>query len=322
MSGTRDSELFGEVRRALGKDRRVKSADLIQLSVENGVVQLWGNVESAAEKAAAEEVARSQSGVKDVVNALTVVMATPALDEQKELAEAVEKALVEGHRVRPRDIGVASVEHGVVRLVGHAGSVAEERAAVAAVAAVPGVRDVVSEVTIGEVEPEEAIEIFDDAAIKGMVNSAISERGVTIYDEDTLVDGGVVYLRGRVANEQESRVAEQAAAAVAGVRDTVNQLVLDHALESRNPDEALAARVTQALQRDRRVSPAQVHVQSVRGDVHLFGYVDSIDDQNAAIAIAKSVPGVRRVFSDIVIMDRTTFGTGQREVGAEREEAE
>ena len=310
---------MGAVRWALEKDPGVGSADLIHVSVENGVVQLWGDVDSAAEKATAEDVARAQPGTRDVINALTVVMATPALDERQELAAAVAQALARARGVWPKDIGVASVERGVVRLVGHADAVAEERAAIAAVTRVPGVRQVVSEVVIGALPLAEATAVFDDAALKGMVSCAIAERGVTIYDEDTVVDGGIVYLRGLVTDPREVKVAEEAAAAVAGVQDTVNRLVVAHVSTSRDVDEALAARVTEALQRDGRVSPAAVHVQSVRGDVHIFGYVDSIDDQNAAIAVARSVPGVRRVFSDIVITDRTSLGSADKEPGLERD---
>lgn len=314
-----DRELMGAVRWALEKDPGVGSADLIHVSVENGLVQLWGDVGSAGEKATAEAVARAQPGTRDVVNALTVVMVTPALDERKELEAAVAEALARARGVRPKDIGVASVEHGVVHLVGHAYAVAEERAAIAAVARVPGVREVVSEVVIGDVPLAEATEVFDDAATKGMVNSAITERGVTIYDQDTLVEGGIVYLRGMVTDPREVKVAEEAAAAVAGVRDTVNQLVVAHVATSRNADEALGARVTEALQRDGRVSPAGVHVQCVGGDAHLFGYVDSIEDQNAVIAVAQSVPGVRSVFSDVVITDRTSLGSADKQKGMKRE---
>src|SRR3990172_8218508 len=115
-----DREVMGAVRWALEKDPCVGSADLIHVSVEDGVVQLWGDVGSAAEKTAAGAMGRAQPGVKDVSNVLTVVMATPALDERKELAAAVAEALSRAAGVCPKDISVASVAHGVVRLGGRA----------------------------------------------------------------------------------------------------------------------------------------------------------------------------------------------------------
>lgn len=66
-----DSGITAKVATQLASDDRVKSSE-IDVETQKGVVTLKGNVDGDEAKAAAEEIARSIDGVKNVVNLITV----------------------------------------------------------------------------------------------------------------------------------------------------------------------------------------------------------------------------------------------------------
>ena len=66
-----DAAITTKVKTQMATDKQVSAMD-VSVSTEKGVVRLSGVVDSAAEKARAEEVARSVAGVKSVDNALVV----------------------------------------------------------------------------------------------------------------------------------------------------------------------------------------------------------------------------------------------------------
>ena len=68
---TDDSVITGKVKSALIADSRTNALQ-IEVTTNNGVVQLGGFVNSSAAKQAAQEVARSVPGVKSVTNSLSV----------------------------------------------------------------------------------------------------------------------------------------------------------------------------------------------------------------------------------------------------------
>lgn len=66
-----DDVIYDQVRRRLANDPDVKGGGL-QVDVKNGLVTIRGVVETEKQKNKAEKVARKVSGVKKVVNELTV----------------------------------------------------------------------------------------------------------------------------------------------------------------------------------------------------------------------------------------------------------
>lgn len=74
------------------------------------------------------------------------------------------------------------------------------------------------------------------------------------------------------------------------------------AIEREPPDEArLATRVKIALVEDPAIDAAAIFVD-VNGDrVRLRGFVDALDEREQALRVARGVPGVGRVGSDIRI---------------------
>jgi osmotically-inducible protein OsmY len=71
-----DDLIFDRVRQKLNSDPDVKGSKL-NIDVKDGVVTLKGSVSNDKYKAKAEKLTRKVSGVKDVVNQLTVDVPKP-----------------------------------------------------------------------------------------------------------------------------------------------------------------------------------------------------------------------------------------------------
>ncbi|WP_306805833.1 BON domain-containing protein [Caballeronia sp. BR00000012568055] len=71
-----------------------------------------------------------------------------------------------------------------------------------------------------------------------------------------------------------------------------------------NDDASLAVRVKSALAADPALRPLPMSVATYRGVVQLSGYVDSTDQIQRAIAVARSVAGVQSVNNDLYVRPR------------------
>jgi hyperosmotically inducible periplasmic protein len=69
-------------------------------------------------------------------------------------------------------------------------------------------------------------------------------------------------------------------------------------------DASLAVRVKSALAADPSLRPLPMSVATYRGVVQLSGYVDSTDQIQRAIAVARSVAGVQSVNNDLYLRPR------------------
>jgi hyperosmotically inducible protein len=140
---TDDKLLVGKVKSALISD---KTADAGEINVEvyKGVVQLNGFVDTAAEAAKAEEVARGVEGVKGVTNNLTLKQgkhsAGNVIDDSTITAK-VKSALIDDDATKAGDINVKTRD-GVVELSGFVSSEAQKAAATRVAQSVKGVKSV------------------------------------------------------------------------------------------------------------------------------------------------------------------------------------
>ncbi len=132
-----DSDLAQAVRTAL-EWRSFIPSDQIQTSVTNGVVTLYGTLDSWWQVADTESVIGNLEGVRDVVSEL--VVSTPALDPDTVQFD-IEKALERRADRLARRIQVA-VEDGTVTLSGTVHSAAEREAVLGAARFTHGVRTV------------------------------------------------------------------------------------------------------------------------------------------------------------------------------------
>ena len=130
----------------------------------------------------------------------------------------------------------------------------------------------------------------------------------TAINVDT-IDGRVT-LHGTVGSASEKQKAEQSAQAIKGVREVRNLLAVvapaaqDAAAVA---DDKIETSVEAALERDPMLDDSDIEVASVNGGVVvLSGEADTLSDHLRAIEVARAVPGVRRVASQVQGPDALT----------------
>lgn len=148
-SAARDAWVTSATKVRLLADAKTPGFD-INVDTRDGVVTLFGTVDSEAAKARAEADAHKVGGVKQVVNALQVVPPAEAesvkrTDEQ--LDEAIEQRFEASDRLATSDIDVA-VENGVARLTGDVPSSSDQLTALTLARSTQGVRRVIDDLQI------------------------------------------------------------------------------------------------------------------------------------------------------------------------------
>jgi osmotically-inducible protein OsmY len=129
-----DTEIAQAVRRALEWDVFVPE-EQITSTVTDGWVTLDGTVESSSQRADAERAVRNLTGVKFVVNKITVKPEKPVIGDVR---KAIEQALERRAEREARQIHV-DVRDGTVTLTGPVHSWAERKSVLAAARFTPGV---------------------------------------------------------------------------------------------------------------------------------------------------------------------------------------
>ena len=117
------------------------------VSVDDGVATLRGTVSATDERKRALAAVRGVTGVHSVKDALVLAGAPTSADEDQRLLAHVIQALREVGADNPLQIKVR-VRQGVVHLTGQADSIDLQNAAVQAARGVPGVRQVIDQITL------------------------------------------------------------------------------------------------------------------------------------------------------------------------------
>lgn len=294
----------------------------INVDTVSGRVTLHGKVTSAQQKTAAEAAVKKIEGAQSVRNLLQVVPAeqhevVDASDEQ--IKANVEKALQADAALEDSEISVQSVNQGVVLLAGKAKTLTDHLVAVEVTAAVPGVRDVASEIESPNSLADD--EIWQDtktntAAAANQVKSAASDLWVTsaakmmlLTDSavpalDINVDtrAGVVTLFGIVPTAAAKTAAEADVNKVAGVKRVVNDLQVVPAKKQEvvnATDDETQERLAAALENHTALKGVDAEVKN--GVARLTGEIPSASDRLEAAVIARSTKGVRAVKDDMTI---------------------
>jgi len=117
--------------------------DRIKLTVENGQIILEGEVEWLWHKKAAENAVSQLTGVKGIINKITVKARVTPGDIQKMIEESFERnAQLDAKRI------TVSFYEGKVTLRGAVGSLAEREEAERAAWSAPGVSEVVNDIAV------------------------------------------------------------------------------------------------------------------------------------------------------------------------------
>lgn len=214
-----DTQLKADIETELHWDPKINAAQ-IGVTVDHGAVSLLGTVETYAEKFAAEDAARRVSGVRTLAQDLAVKLMGAHERNDTEIAIAVVNAL-EWDVYVPETIK-AKVEHGMVTLQGDCGWHYEREAAERAVRFLTGVTNVIDLVTIRS--------MASAAAVKEKVEAALQRQAsadATSIKIDTA--GGKVTLSGSASSWRSMKDASNAAWAVPGVTEVVDNMKLSFA---------------------------------------------------------------------------------------------
>lgn len=234
-----DRTLDAEVARTLGSDPWLDDAH-VAVEAENGVVKLTGWVGNAAERARAEQDARTASPNGVDLSALRIDTWTddgtlrtepPAGLPDRDVTQALADAYVLDPRVHPFVPGI-DVRNDVVVLTGIAPNCAAAAAAVADARNVPGVLDVRDDLQTRAALGE------GDRIVRTDIETAI-DRDPKLASMRLTVDvaDGRVILRGTVDSEQDRLHAVTVASTTPGVRMVLDRIAVEPSLTRAN-DEA------------------------------------------------------------------------------------
>lgn len=285
-----DLELEQQVKGAIYQQLKDSGRD-INVTARHGEVSLWGMVDVLAEKVAAERIARHVYGVHGVDNGITVAMDNYLPD--KEINELVEKRLAASSDREIRQLG-AQTHTGVVYLQGHAESLGTVREAENIVAGVRGVKEIISEVKVGEFfDP-------DDASVTNAVERAFSLSGVIDCRKvTTSTEKGVVTLQGMLDTIDEIEAAVDIAYRVPGVRAVKSEIRARHGAEE--GDRALTNKLRDMLSTQIDMSRGTLQAYVVDGTAFLGGEVFNVDDKIRAEEITRQLHGLNGISNSIQV---------------------
>ena len=190
LNANGDEVMEGAIHQAMIGDKRL-SAQVIRVSVKNGIVRLEGSVQSYRRALAAVELAASWPGVRDVINGRIVEPVGSLTDA--EVAENVRAALESSEDV-VKDAITVSVEGGVAILQGSVGDAWQYAIAEDVARSARGVRDVrnllVAHLT----------DLINDEETAHEIQQAVGRLcGHSIDTVRVAVNGSTVVLSGTVA---------------------------------------------------------------------------------------------------------------------------
>lgn len=213
-----DYSIQQDVMDELNWDPFLKASE-IGVAVKDGVVTLFGHVDSYSKKLAAENAAKKVAGVKAVAEDIQVGLSNDNLKSDTELAAAILEALKWHNAVQEEKIKI-KVEDGNVTLEGEVDWEYQSSMAQTAVENLEGVRYVSNFISIKpKVSPSD---------IQKKINAAF-HRSATVDSSkiDTQIDGSTVTLLGTVRSIAEKEDAENAVWFAPGVTSVINKIQIE-----------------------------------------------------------------------------------------------
>lgn len=213
-----DDILHKEVVEAI-KWEPLLSSNEIDVSVNNGIVNLGGTVDNYTQKKEAEQAVKNIAGVKAVIDDVKVDLYFSAVKSDTDITASVLKALRENWAVPDHRIHV-TVENGWVTLEGILHWNFQRKAADNAIRYLAGVRGVIDKIKI---EAEIKNEIGKEIVEKALKRSWILDVGKILVR----VEGKTIYLSGIVDSLFQKEEAERIAWNTPGVWYVDNELVVE-----------------------------------------------------------------------------------------------
>jgi osmotically-inducible protein OsmY len=290
-----DTEITQALNTLMWSDDAV-SANTINVSTAEGIVNLTGTVETILAKDRAQAIAQATVGVRAVVNRIDVQPYESWSD--RDLTRAVRNAWLADPAVYSYKLE-ANADDGILTLSGTVDSYAKKDLAAAVAKGVKGVQGIENEIAVDYTTDRPDVEIQRE------IESRL-EYDVRVDDGliDVTVNEGRVTLSGTVGSLQEKNQAGRDAW-VAGVvsvdmddlriewwaRDTMRRSSGDLV----RTDAQIRRAVEDALLYDPRVLSFQPEVHVANNTVTLTGTVDNLAAKQAAEQTAGNTVGVWRV---------------------------
>ncbi|MFZ0663695.1 MAG: BON domain-containing protein [Acidobacteriaceae bacterium] len=221
QSTAQDNNLRAEIaNKALNKSQFKD----VHVAVQDGVVTLTGTVAVVDSKWRADKRVHDVKGVKAVDNEIQVAGPfLPDAELQNKVVRAVQFDRV-GYRTTPFNAVSVSVRNGVVTLGGHAYGPVDADSAVATVANMKGVKDVIDNIQVDPVSPmDDRIRIAEYRAIYGF--PSLNRYAIDPVKPIRIsVQNGRVTLYGQVDSQADKNAAGIRANSVSGVFHVTNNL--------------------------------------------------------------------------------------------------
>ncbi len=298
-----DMEIQTDVTDALFADPVTESFE-INVGVNDNVVTLEGKVDSYLEKKAAEKVAKSVGGVKEVKNLVTYDYKTSRSDT--ELASEIKAALQWDTLVDDALVQV-SVENRKVSLTGTVGSAAEKRRAMTKAWLPAGIKDVdASRLTVErwardtDLRTQKYVKKSDDKIKEAVDKAILYDPRVLSTSVNTQVDNARVTLTGRVNTLSAKQAAAQDARNTVGVIRVKNQIKVTPPPQPVSSQE-LEQTIVDKFRRDAYVDNFEITVNARGGLVNLYGTVDTYYEKARAEDLASEVKGVYSVNNNLIV---------------------
>jgi osmotically-inducible protein OsmY len=232
-----EARLNASIKTALALNRHMKGTE-INVSVEDGTVELSGAVGTEIQKQLAGEIALSIKGAKAVQNGLTIkrILSRKSDENERTLGEklddltveaSVKTALTLNENIRARRINVKCFR-GAVTLDGSVYSVAESELAAKIADDVEGVASVDNRLKLNdddETSDGTGAEKVDDARIEAQVRDALTvNRNIDSTEIEVASRGGIVTLTGLVHTGAEKDLVQKITEECRGVKGVVNEM--------------------------------------------------------------------------------------------------
>ncbi|HLW00432.1 MAG TPA: BON domain-containing protein [Ktedonobacterales bacterium] len=217
MAVSIDADIQRTVLEELKGDARVHAYE-IGVSVKDGVVTLFGYVDSYVKKLAAQEAALRVHGVRAIANDIQVRLPGEGVRNDTDLARAARETLQWDVEV-PADRLKVTVSNGWVTLDGEVEYAFQKQAAERAIKHMVGVSGVSNLIVVKpRMTPQNLQQEIERALLR---NAQIDARNIQVE-----VQGSKVILRGTVSSYAEQAAAASAAWAQPGITDVENLIVV------------------------------------------------------------------------------------------------
>lgn len=266
-----------------------ESGEGIRFEVRGDRVNLWGTVDSLAEKNFIGDRVSRIDGVQKLDNSLTV-----ALDgeiDDKDIEEEIVRRFEQSRYSEIQKLG-CRVSRGIVTLLGHVETRSTERLAQRLAMQVRGVKEIRSEIQMFD-------KYVNDATLVNMVEDAmVDSPWVNAQEIKTSARKGVVTLSGLVNTQEELEWAVDTAYQVPGVKAVVSEIFTRH--RSQGEDLRLTELLVAKLGRH-GLNSAQVRAVVQNGIAFLTGEVYSDEDREIAETLVQNIHGISQVNNSIQV---------------------